>query len=94
MKISIFIDGNNFYHSLKYIYMAVDMVVGAFRNNFDIALVISGDGDFVPAVKAVQSENKRVENIYFKNSSSRNLKKCCDSSIKLTREILDKCFDK
>lgn len=83
-----------YYYVLKEddIHMAVDMVEGAFKDRFDIALIISGDGDFVPAVKSVQGEKKKVENLYFKNSSSRNLKKCCDSSIRLTKEILDKCF--
>jgi uncharacterized LabA/DUF88 family protein len=72
--------------------MAVDMVERACGDNFDIAIVVSGDGDFVPAVKAVQRKNKIVENIYFKNSSSRNLKNQCDKSLELTKEILDGFF--
>ena len=72
--------------------MAVDMVEGACANKFDIAIIISGDGDFVPAVKAVQRKNKIVENIYFKNSSLRNLKNHCDKSLELTKVILDRFF--
>jgi len=85
---------NEVYYIIKEddINMAVDMVERACGNNYDIALVISGDGDFVPAVKAVQRKNKIVENIYFEHSSSRNLKSHCNTSLELTRQILDKFF--
>jgi len=75
------------------IHMAGDMIKGAFRNSYDSAILVSGDGDFVPAVKIVQEEGKKVENIYFKKSASTNLKQHCDKSIRLTKELLDKCFD-
>ncbi|MEK6820398.1 MAG: NYN domain-containing protein [Nanoarchaeota archaeon] len=83
-----------YYYVLKEddINMAVDMVESACENRFDSAIIISGDGDFVPAVKAVQKHGKIVENIYFKNSSSRNLKQHCDKSLELTKEILDRFF--
>ena len=75
------------------IYMAVDMVEGACDNLFDIAVIVSGDGDFVPAVKAVQRKHKIVNNIYFKFNSSWNLRKNCDNSLELKKDILDKFFD-
>ncbi|MDD5191595.1 MAG: NYN domain-containing protein [Candidatus Nanoarchaeia archaeon] len=85
---------NKYYYVLKEddIHMAIDMVEGACDDRFDIAILISGDGDFVPAVKAVQRKDKIVKNIYFKKSSSRNLKEHCDKSLELTKEILDKFF--
>lgn len=84
----------NYYYVLKEddIHMAVDMVEQACENKFDVAILVSGDGDFVPAVKAVQRKNKIVKNIYFKKSSSRNLKEHCDKSLELTKEILDGFF--
>jgi len=84
-----------FYYTIKEddIHMAVDMVEGAVDNKFDTAILISGDGDFVPAVKAVQRRGKKVENIYFKKGSSQNLKHHCNKSTRLTKEILDQCFD-
>jgi len=72
--------------------MAVDMVDGSADNKFDLAILVSGDGDFVPAVRSVKKRNKRVENIYFTGSSSRSLKNHCDKSFELTKEILDKFF--
>ena len=85
---------NKVYYIIKEddIHMAVDMVENACENKFDTAIVVSGDGDFVPAVKAVQRRNKQVENAYFKNSSSRNLQKHCNNSLELTKPILDDFF--
>jgi len=85
----------NYYYVLKEddIHMAANMVETSWENKFDIAIIISGDGDFVPAVKAVKRKNKIVTNIYFKNSSSRDLKRYCDSSLELTKKILDKFFN-
>ena len=60
---------------------------------FDIAILVSGDGDFVPAVNSVKKKGKFIKNIYFKNSSSRNLKNFCDESSELTKDILDRFFD-
>jgi len=74
------------------IHMAVDLVKGAFKNNYDEAILVSGDGDFVPAVLVAKEENKFVENIYFKKSASTNLKMNCDRSFELKKELLDRFF--
>ena len=86
---------DKFYYIIKEddINMAVDMVENACDDNFDIAVLVSGDGDFVPAVRSVKKKNKIVKNVYFRNSSSRNLKNFCNESLELTKEILDLCFD-
>lgn len=86
---------NKFYYVVKGddIHIAVDMVKGAYENTFDTAILVSGDGDFVPAVEVVQEKGKSVENAYFKPSLSWHLKQECDKSIRLDKAILDKCFD-
>jgi len=86
---------NKHYYIIKEddIHMAVDMVDGSAYDTFDTAVLVSGDGDFVPAVKSVKNRNKKVENVYFNKSSSRNLKNHCDKSLELTKEILDKFFN-
>ena len=85
---------DKFYYIIKEddIHMAVDMVENAGENKFDTAIIVSGDGDFVHAVEAVKRKKKEVENIYFKNSSSRNLQSHCSNSFELTRAILDRFF--
>ncbi len=47
------------------IQLAVDMVKLAYNNAYDTSVLVSSDGDFVPAVKAVKEIGKNVENICF-----------------------------
>jgi len=86
---------NKHYYIIKEddINMAVDMVDGSVDNIFDVAIVVSEDGDFVPAIESLKRRGKGVENVYFKGSSSRNLKNHCDKSLELTKEILDIFFE-
>jgi uncharacterized LabA/DUF88 family protein len=45
--------------------LATELVACALRNAFDVAVVVSGDRDFVPAVERVRTEGKRVEVAFF-----------------------------
>lgn len=40
--------------------IAVDMVLGAVRDEYDHAFLLSADADYVPAIRAVQEIGKRV----------------------------------
>ncbi|HEX6036952.1 NYN domain-containing protein [Longimicrobium sp.] len=40
--------------------LAVDMVVGAYEERFDVAMLVAGDTDYVRAIQAVQARGKRV----------------------------------
>jgi uncharacterized LabA/DUF88 family protein len=40
--------------------LATDMLTHAFRKNFDFAILVAGDEDYVPLVQAVMSEGLRV----------------------------------
>lgn len=75
------------------IHIATDMVSFAYEDHYDTAILVSGDGDFVPSIKRVQKLGKSVENAYFKISRSGYLKKVCNSSIKLDDIIMD-CLKK
>ena len=41
--------------------IATDLVSGAFKNLYDTAILVSGDGDFFPAIEAVKDLGKHVE---------------------------------
>jgi len=69
------------------IYLANDLIKGAFKDEFDKAVIVSGDEDFIPAIKTVQELNKKVANAFFPKSSSYLLRKCCNSSINLRKEL-------
>ena len=63
------------------------MVRLAYENAFDTAILVSGDGDFVPAVQLLRKLGKNVENAYFSVSSSSYLKQTCNSSILINHTI-------
>ena len=61
--------------------IAVDMVSTAMKGVFDVAYLISADGDFVPAVKAVRETGKKV--IAATPASGYELKKAVNNFIYL-----------
>lgn len=65
------------------IHIGVDMVKYAYLDAYDTAILVSGDGDFFPAVRAVKEKGKRVENAYFMCAHSSLLRQECDRSIKM-----------
>jgi uncharacterized LabA/DUF88 family protein len=73
------------------IHIATDMIVLASKNAYDTAILVSGDGDFVPAVLAVQEMGKRVENYYFKSGHSWHLRQTCNKSMLMDKIFIAKC---
>ena len=74
------------------IYLATDMISLAYEDVYDSAILVSGDGDFVPAIKKVQKLGKTVENAYFSATRSDYLRKVCDNSILLDKIIPNNCL--
>ena len=58
--------------------LVVDMMKTA--RNLDIAIVVSGDGDFAPAIRAVQEQGVRVEVISFRGNTARTSSRSRTSS--------------
>lgn len=58
--------------------MAVQMVAHALKNNYDVAIVVSGDRDFIPAIQEVQAAGKRVEVAAFRDSLSDEMERQAD----------------
>lgn len=54
--------------------LAVDLVNHAYRDNFDIAILVAGDEDYIPVVDSVKQAGKRVVLWFIDNGLSRNLK--------------------
>ena len=73
------------------IHLATDMIVLGYKNAYDAAILVSGDGDFVPAVSAIQDMGKRVENYYFKSGHSWHLRQTCDTSVLMDKEFILQC---
>jgi uncharacterized LabA/DUF88 family protein len=72
--------------------LGVDMVSFAYENLYDTAILVSGDGDFKPAILKVQKLGKKVENAYFYISRSGLLKQICNHSVALDEILEEKCF--
>lgn len=70
--------------------IAVDLVVGAVEDTYDIAMVISSDTDLIPAVRYVRSKGKIVEYVGFSHRPSLGMTKECTESILLPKEELNR----
>jgi len=66
--------------------LAVDMVMLAVKNAYDLAILISADGDFADAVQAVKDMGKHIVVAYPKGGRLHHLKQVCDFYIPLELE--------
>ena len=73
------------------IHLAIDMIIAATKDKYDKAVLISGDGDFVPLVRAIKTLKKEIEIYTFKEI-------CSDALIKknkftfINKKLVNKCF--
>lgn len=58
--------------------IATDLVSGAFKNLYDTAILVSGDGDFFPAIEAAKGQGKHVEVAAFENNLSPEAERAAD----------------
>lgn len=70
--------------------IAVDLITLAEKDNYDIAILLSGDADLVPAVENVRERGKRVINAYFAKSSGKELRDKSNSAFRINEELLKK----
>lgn len=72
--------------------MTVDMLMGAFSNEFEVAMVLTGDTDFVPAVNAIKRLGKRVIWCHFPaQRHSDELRQIADQCFELSEKVLRTC---
>lgn len=72
--------------------LATDMLRLAYNNAYDTAIIVTGDGDFVSAVKGVKDMGKHVENANFKEGKGYHLRTACDKFIPLDKDYLKPCL--
>jgi len=68
--------------------LVTDLIMGAWEDSYDTAVLISADADFIPAVKFIQSKGKKVIHACFPPSGA-NLQRECWSSVDLLSIIGD-----
>jgi len=64
--------------------IGVDMLAQASKDNYDVAILVTGDGDLCEAVQAVKDLGKHVEVATFRNGRSDELATVCDVVTELT----------
>lgn len=53
--------------------MAVDLLIGAYENVYDIAILVTSDTDLIPAIEKVRAMKKKIEYIGFSHKPSYGL---------------------
>jgi uncharacterized LabA/DUF88 family protein len=56
-----------------------DILTFAFKDKFDTAILVSGDGDFIPIIDEIKSYGKKVELWAFKHTLGKELKNKVDT---------------
>lgn len=73
--------------------LATDMLTRAFRDHYDVAVLVSGDADFADLLQAVKDQGKQVEVALFgPPTSSRQLREAADVVISLDAAFLAGCW--
>jgi len=65
--------------------IAIDLVKNAYEDLYDTAILVSGDGDFYPAIQAVKDLGKHVEVAAFKSNISAEAARVADLHLSLTK---------
>ena len=68
--------------------IAVDLLVGAYEDIYDVALLISSDTDLIPAIRKIRQLGKKLKYIGFIHNPSFALKKNASSFRLINREDL------
>jgi len=69
--------------------LATDMITHGFKDNYDVAVLVGGDNDFVGAVQAIKEHGKHVEIALFGNrGTSRQLRSVADRIININTQLL------
>jgi len=50
--------------------MAVDLLIGAYEDKYDTAILVSSDTDLIPAIEKVRQKGKKIEYIGFSHKPS------------------------
>ncbi len=73
--------------------LATDMLTHAFKNNYDTAVLVAGDNDFVPSLQAVKDMGKHIEVALFgKEETSQELRRVADKVIPINPKLLAECW--
>ncbi|MDD4900754.1 MAG: NYN domain-containing protein [Patescibacteria group bacterium] len=87
-------NGGKFHEKGVDVKIATDMLIGAYENIYDVAIVVSSDTDLIPAIKYARYLKKDVEYIGFSHKPSLGLQKNVTISRLLIKDDLDQFIAK
>lgn len=74
--------------------LSKDLLVNAFHNSYDVAVLVAGDGDYIPLVEEVKRLGKVVYLVFFKDEGlNQDLWMAADSYFEMKQFFLD-CWNK
>lgn len=65
------------------ILVAIELLAGAFKDQYDVAIVVSGDGDFADVAREVRGTGKLIFNAFFEAEKSYELAKAANGFLRL-----------
>ena len=74
--------------------IAVNLMKGAYRDDYDVAFLISSDSDLIPAINEVKENGKEITYVGFMHQPSFALLKACTHSRLLAKKDLNKYLPK
>ncbi|MFC2069768.1 NYN domain-containing protein [Chloroflexota bacterium] len=75
------------------IQLTTDLLTHSYKNNYDEAILVAGDSDYVGALQAVKDNGKNVEVALFgKERTSRPLRAVADKIITIDKRTLKGCW--
>lgn len=60
-----------------------DVIKGAYDNRYDVAAILSGDGDYISVVQEIKQRNKKVWIVAFGHATNNGLKTLADNFLDL-----------
>lgn len=74
--------------------LATHMVAKGFQNAYDIAILVSGDTDYIKTVETLHNNGKIVVIAHFKHQNVSKYDGICDADIVLYDSVLNKAINK
>ena len=94
LKLGHLMQNNGKYHEKGVdVQIAIDLLIGAYEDYYDEAILISSDTDLIPAIKKVKHLGKKVKYIGFAYQPSYGVMKNANNTKLLTKEDVKK-FEK
>lgn len=69
------------------ILVALELLRGAYKDEYDVAAIISGDGDYADIARAVREAGKKIVNAFFADRKSYELSKASEEFVDLGKIV-------